>query len=120
MSFFGLTALGPQNTFATAAKQARTLHFFEQEDFQNAWDSVVGQSQQCQLERLEEIMVKLYRGPVPENDRIAICSRFEEQSRKFEIEGVLSYVQYMRLMIELSAASERDDRMYEGKLKPNW
>jgi hypothetical protein len=120
MSFFGLTALGPQNAFATAAKQARTLHIFEQDDFQRAWDGVIGKAQQCRLDQLEEIMVKLYRGPVPSNDKDAICARFEEQSKYFEIEGILTYVQYMRLMIELSASSEREERSYDGKLKPNW
>ena len=121
MAFFGLTALGPQNTFAASAKQGRVLHIFDQEDFQKAWEKVIGKgTTQCRVEKLGEIMHSLFRGPVPLNDKLAIESAFEQQSFSFEIANILSYVQYMRLMIELRSASEQEDKSYDGKLKPNW
>eukprot|EP00970_Alexandrium_tamarense_P020040 scaffold14784_cov234-Alexandrium_tamarense.AAC.3 len=56
MSFFGLTALGEQNPFASETNR-RTLHLFSEQDWRNAWERVIG----------DEVLLKeLYFGPAPE------------------------------------------------------
>lgn len=40
MAFFGLTALGPQNTFEDALPSQRMLHLFDENDFKKAFDQV--------------------------------------------------------------------------------
>jgi hypothetical protein len=41
MAFFGLTALGPQDTFAHHSTASINLHVFEDIDFENAWKATV-------------------------------------------------------------------------------
>ena len=68
MAFFGLTALGPQNTFLSVSKVFRNLQIFDETDFIAAWEKVNGTgSKFCAAEKLGEIMRELFRGPVPEN-----------------------------------------------------
>jgi len=40
MAFFGLTALGPQNTFESALPGQTILHIFDEKDFKDAFERV--------------------------------------------------------------------------------
>lgn len=45
MAFFGLTALGPQSSFASAEKHYRHVQIFDDDDFINAWNK--GNNESC-------------------------------------------------------------------------
>lgn len=69
MSFFGLTALGPQSTFESAARsEGKTLlHIFEEDDLKLAFDTV--DSEKCgsiNENKLCDFLRHLYHGPIPE------------------------------------------------------
>ena len=82
MAFFGLTALGPQNTFAANSTIIRNIQIFSEEDFEHAWESVNGngrsnENNYCSRDKLEVIMKKLYHGPVPSTDKDYIFDAFD-------------------------------------------
>lgn len=120
MAFFGLTALGPQNTFAAAATTSRNLQIFEDIDFQRAWEKVNKDAKHCRLSKLQEIMEVLFHGPVPVNDKIHINNAFEEQAIYFETSETVSLTAFLRIMIELRDQSQVAERQYDGQLKPTW
>lgn len=120
MAFFGLTALGPQNSFAAAAKTSGNLHIFEEDDFQRAWERVNGKTQHCRVDKLPEIATALFRGPVPTNDRQRIDAAFDDQAPYFEMPGILSFAMYIRVMIELRDQAAKAEEEYDGRLKPTW
>ena len=73
MAFFGLTALGPQNCFSSAARQTRNLQIFDIEDFKNAWVKVVGKSaKSTEIDQLGNIMRALFHGPIPPSDQYEV------------------------------------------------
>ena len=73
MAFFGLTALGPQNCFSSAARQTRNLQIFDEVDFENAWNKVVGKASKfAETDQLGEIMRALFHGPIPPSDQYEV------------------------------------------------
>ena len=73
MAFFGLTALGPQNCFSSAARQTRNLQIFDDVDFENAWNKIVGKSSKfAETDQLGEIMRALFHGPIPPSDQYEV------------------------------------------------
>lgn len=65
MAFFGLTALGAQNSLAASLPSSLLLDTFTDAELQRAFNSVTdGQTLQSQ-EELKEVMEALYRGPAP-------------------------------------------------------
>ena len=75
MAFFGLTALGPQNCFSSAARQTRNLQIFDEVDFENAWNKVVGKASKfAETDQLGEIMRALFHGPIPPSDQYEVCN----------------------------------------------
>ena len=100
MAFFGLTALGPQNTFAAAAKQARYLQIFDDTDFENAWNKINGAStEHCKVNKIGDIMRCLFKGPIPPTDERQIIAAFENGN--FETSETISFTTYMRMMLDL-------------------
>ena len=100
MAFFGLTALGPQNTFAAAAKQARYLQIFDDTDFENAWNKINGAStEHCKVNKIGDIMRCLFKGPIPPTDERQIIAAFENGN--FETSETISFTTYMRMMLNL-------------------
>jgi len=67
MAFFGLTALGPQDSFAAAMKSARTLEFFSDADVGKAFDAAGGPGTD-----VGKALTKMYRGPPPEKELAAV------------------------------------------------
>ena len=117
MAFFGLTALGPQNAFLSVSKVFRNLQIFDETDFRAAWNKVNGaDSKFCAAEKLGDIMRALFRGPIPENDNDCIVRAFEAESENFEAKGMIPFVTYLRLLLEL--AKEADDAEHFAERNP--
>jgi hypothetical protein len=116
MAFFGLTALGPQNTFAAMGISFRNLQIFDEEDFRIAWERTNGLEQKhCRAVKLGDCMRILFHGPVPPNDQKHILAAFEQESRRFESADIISYTDYIRIMLRL-----RDEAIEEDHLEvPN-
>ena len=119
MAFFGLTALGPQNTFLSVSKVFRNLQIFDETDFENAWAKVNGAGAKfCAAEKLGEIMRALFRGPVPENDNDVIVRAFEAASEGFETKGMIPYVMYLQTMVMLAKEAEEAEIQCEKNPLP--
>lgn len=77
MSFFGLTALGPQNCFEYVARSSTHIFIFEDKDFELAWRKILRDSAVCQTDdEMNQIFRVLYKGPVPENDQQLLAQHF--------------------------------------------
>ncbi len=119
MSFFGLTALGPQNTFAATERSFRHIHVFDDNDFKSAWDRVNGRGVlHCHISKLDDIMRMLFRGPVPKNEDPIIKEAFSDMMFTSETEETMSFTSYMRIMDRLRAEAEAEEKRFEGKSKP--
>mmetsp|Transcript_29357 Transcript_29357/g.43107 ORF Transcript_29357/g.43107 Transcript_29357/m.43107 type:complete len:187 (-) Transcript_29357:1177-1737(-) len=65
MSFFGLTALGPQSPFLAASSGDKTLlHVFDEDDFKSAFDKIENNGV-IKASDLIDLLQIVYRGPVP-------------------------------------------------------
>lgn len=111
MAFFGLTALGPQNSFLSAAKSFRNLQIFDEDDFINAWVKVNRSvdNKFCDSVKLGEMMRSMFRGPVPPNDNACIVQAFEEAAATSELPGKISFQVYVNLMMKLAAEAEAEE-----------
>ena len=119
MAFFGLTALGPQNSFLSSSKNFRNLQIFDDADFTASWKRMNGKDAQfCQASKLGEIMENLFRGPVPPNDNDCIVTAFEEEAMYFETSGVLSYMCYIKTLKKLKAEAEAEEEFAEHNPLP--
>lgn len=98
MTFFGLTALGPQNVFAATATTYRYLQVFDEEDFKTAWRKVNKESNQTLKTNIGAILTALFRGPIPENDRVFLDNAFDEE---FETPETISFQSFLKIMIRL-------------------
>lgn len=116
MAFFGLTALGPQNAFAAASVHHRTIQIFDDNDFQAAWDRVIGTKISfATKEKIHDVLKQLYRGPIPANDLHAVDSAFE---LTFNGDDTITVDQYLKVMDGLRKEAEEEEKMNEGKAKP--
>ena len=115
MAFFGLTALGPQNSFAVAAKSARILQIFEDDDFQQSWEFVNGkEAAHGELKKIGDVMRHLFHGPIPPNDERSIVDAF--QNGVFETPDTISFHVFMSIMTQLR--NEAEEYEYEFNNKP--
>ncbi len=120
MAFFGLTALGPQNTFLSAAKIFRNLQIFDENDFINAW-VVVNKSKDnkfCDSSKLGDMMRVLFHGPVPANDNDCIVRAFQEIASASELPGKISFPVYLSTMLKLAEQAEEEERAQEANPLP--
>lgn len=79
MAFFGITALGPQNTFATVESGATFLHIFDENDYVAAWNKVNGSNTLvCSASLIEAMLKVIYRGPIAAADRQRLAQTFSE------------------------------------------
>lgn len=109
MAFFGLTALGPQNTFAAASKKARILHVFEDDDFLNAWYRVNGRDAlHGKLSKIGDILRIVFCGPIPPNDEGPIREAFENET--FETSETISLTSFMKIMIRLRDEADMQEK----------
>ncbi|KAJ1437632.1 hypothetical protein B484DRAFT_477360 [Ochromonadaceae sp. CCMP2298] len=117
MAFFGLTALGPQNTFETLSTNFRYIQVFDEDDFKEAWIKAIGKDiHHCNSSRLADITRALFQGPVPLNEQGPIQEAFENGI--CEVPDTISLDSFMKTMIGLRTEAEEDVKRMEGKPKP--
>lgn len=116
MAFFGLTALGPQNSFETAATTYRILQIFDEDDFRQAWEKVNKKNTpHCNKSKLPDIFKTLFHGPIPATEKQFIEDAFMYD---FETPDMISMDTYLKIMLRLRDEAELQQRTYEGKPKP--
>jgi len=119
MAFFGLTALGPQNSFYSASKNFRNLMIFDEADFRIAWDRGMGSGEKFgRANKLGDVMRALFRGPVPANDNEYIVAAFEEENQRSDMKDVISFATYMRIMLQLAQDAEAEERALADRPVP--
>ena len=82
MSFFGLTALGPKNTFQASRLGQPTLHLFLEDDLKKAFDSVAantedGANQSISLDAVSKVLDQMYKSTAPAQDAQLLTSELE-------------------------------------------
>jgi hypothetical protein len=116
MAFFGLTALGPQNSFESASTSFRNLQIFDEEDFREAWEKVNKKNTpHCHKSKIGDILRALFHGPIPINDREPLECAFSDS---FETPETISLDSFLKIMIKLRDEAEMGQRSLEGKVKP--
>ncbi len=116
MAFFGLTALGPQNTFEAQSRHHRNLQIFEYDDFKEAWERVNGKRCiACPVDRLQDVFRALFRGPVPETDIGHLNDGFDHLVFGRD---TIAFDEYMKTMSKLRQSAEEELNQWEGKPKP--
>jgi hypothetical protein len=110
MAFFGLTALGYQNTFAVASRTASNLHVFNETDFRTAWRKVMQDEKVCRSDDLQTIFRSLFHGPVPLYDAELLSQSFDGGSEE------VAFDDYIQTMISLSEFAEAKEQENAGKI----
>lgn len=83
MSFFGLTALGPKNSFQASRLGQPTLHLFHDDDLKKAFESVVADTgndakrKRISLENVPKLLDKMYESRAPDHDVQLLVSELE-------------------------------------------
>ena len=120
MAFFGLTALGPQNAFASAARSSRNIQIFEEENFEAAWDKIIGHRREfAPANEMGNVLKYLFRGPIPPSDQPHIEQALEDARMSFETPNTISFGHYMSIMMTLKEQAEREERLNEGRPRPS-
>ena len=121
MAFFGLTALGPQNSLLSASKTFRNLQIFEEEDYVNAWIKVnqSADNKFCDEEKLGDLMREVFHGPVPPNDNACIVRAFEALRTTSELPGKISFPVYIITMLRLAQEAEEEENITENNPLPS-
>jgi len=121
MAFFGLTALGPQNSFFSAAKSFRNLQIFDEDDFIAAWVKVnlSADNKFCDSSKLGDMMRALFRGPVPANDNNCIIKAFSDAEAASELPGRIGFTSYLKIMLALAAQAEAEEHGAEANPLPS-
>ena len=111
MAFFGLTALGPQNTMLANSKNFRNLQIFEETDFVAAWVKVNQSTENkfCDEALLGDMMRAVFHGPVPDNDNEAIIKAFEAMRSSAELPGKIAFPLYINTMLRLVLEAEEEE-----------
>ena len=78
MSFFGLTALGPQSVFQSNWKANNLVDAFKLIEYVSGYDRVVGKEKVAKREQLTAIIDKTWLGPAPEAVHTSIGNAFAE------------------------------------------
>lgn len=76
MAFFGLTALGYQNSFAAASITALNIHVFTLKEYEDVWKNVLGDKKTCNADELQKILRTLFHGPIPPYDAHVFAESF--------------------------------------------
>lgn len=77
MSFFGLTALGPQSVFQSNWKANNLVDAFKLIEYLSGYDRVVGKDKVAKAEQLAAIVDKCWLGPAPEAVHATISKAFD-------------------------------------------
>lgn len=121
MAFFGLTALGPQNSFEAFSTTFRYIQVFDDKDFTSAWKKVNGpESKYCSRSQLPKIFNVLFHGPVPGNEEKPLLDAFEEQRfRNTTSDDSISFDEYLTTMLKIKADAEAESFAHHAKSNPN-
>lgn len=96
MAFFGLTALGYQNTFASSAITALNLHVFTLNDYKISWNKIVGNSNKCNSNELQQIFRHLFHGPIPQYDAHILSEAFNGCYEDVTYEDYITTIEQLR------------------------
>ena len=120
MAFFGLTALGPQNSILAASKTFRNLQIFDENDFIKAWEKVNQSSSNTftDADKLGEMMRALFRGAVPPNDNECIVKAFDDLRSTAELPGKITFTEYVSTMVKLAQEAEIAENIAENSPLP--
>ena len=83
MSFLGLTALGPKNSFQASRLGQPTLHLFNEDDLKKAFDSVVvpaggdAKGKGIPMGTVPKVLDKMYESRAPDHDAQLLASELE-------------------------------------------
>ena len=107
MAFFGLTNLGPQNSFLLASKDATFFHIFNEEDYLKSWKAIVidattVKDKAVTYKTLQDVFKELYKGPIPANDNSILQSVFNEYNDS------ITYTIYSAVMTSLREKNEKE------------
>lgn len=125
MAFFGLTSLGPQNSFEYNSKKRYFIHLFELEDYKKAWNEIVKDQNAVDYGTLFMIIRKLFNGPViPENDNALIVEAFREINITADFDNMVTYEEYASTLSKvkqnvLSAINGKNDENSDTKTITN-
>jgi hypothetical protein len=120
MSFFGLTALGPQNSFAAAAKTSRNIQIFDERDFKAGWEKVVGHGKStCSITMIVPILEAVFRGPVPPSDRPFVDAAIDKVQMQLEVPNVITFEAFMEMAIGLRNDAEMQDESDKNRPGPS-
>ena len=105
MAFFGLTALGYQNSFAAASITALNLHVFTEKEYQDAWKKILGSNQlTCNANELQQILRSLFHGPIPPYDAHIFAESFNGCVDE------LTFDEYMTTICQLREWAENESQ----------
>ncbi|CAM9289706.1 unnamed protein product [Discosporangium mesarthrocarpum] len=109
MAFFGLTALGPQNSFSVALQGSCSIGIFSDKDLEKAF-SAVDKDTRGYIEgvELKNFLVALYHGEPPKGDTECFMERFDEKK-----DGRISLEEIIRKVASIQ--KEVQDKFEESK-----
>jgi hypothetical protein len=116
MAFFGLTALGPQNSFAVSSSNYRNLQIFDEKDFKEAWWKINRDALHCPKTKIPLVMKALFHGPIPANEENHIKVAFDDE---FETPETISLDLFLKIMNKLRNEAEHEEKSSEGKPSAN-
>jgi len=111
MAFFGITKLGPQNSFQDSLKKASVITCFTEAEFESAY-ARVARDNECgclTADKLPEILAVVYHGPAPETDLLRVQHKLEGcgPETPLPLENLLAAV----------AASKAEEEAWEERQK---
>lgn len=110
MAFFGLTSLGPQNSFQNSLQATTYINVFTADEFENAF--VLAESNNDSIpEVLDACLRNVYHGPPMESDEKLIKSRLNEQYG-----DTFSVFDFMVVIRELQAEADENEEAEKNKV----
>lgn len=96
MAFFGLTALGYQNTFASTSITSLNLHIFTINDYINSWKKILDTKEICNSNELQQIFRHLFHGPVPNYDAHILSEAFNGCFNDITFNDYITIIEQLR------------------------
>jgi hypothetical protein len=107
MAFFGLTALGYQNSFAAASITALNIHVFTEEEYKSSWKKILGSNKfTCNAEELQQILRHLFHGPIPAYDAHVFAESFNGCVDELTFDEYMTTIRQLREWAEHESESK--------------
>uniref|UniRef100_A0A7S2V2Y5 EF-hand domain-containing protein n=1 Tax=Fibrocapsa japonica TaxID=94617 RepID=A0A7S2V2Y5_9STRA len=114
MAFFGLTSLGPQDSFATSLLDTINLNIFSDEDFETAFKKVDRDgSGFIERNEIEALLREVYRGDCPRNEVEMFMAKFDTNQ-----DGKISWEEFVSTLCELRQEVEEQEKAKEQRVGP--